>query len=181
MTERKQPIRKSGFSPENLSPEILRGIGDVIACWSYVEFQLRVLIREALNMSRSVGLIVMADLRIHPLCEVAKAATEDPSCNGDAQLRAEILRLAKDIDGKVQSRHDFAHGVFGFSVHEGSNALTRYVTKKPSERVTPTREAVSVDSLKRLADEAYNFGVRAQDLTVRVKNWKKLAAKSKKR
>ena len=181
MTGRKQPIRPSGFSPDNLSPEVLQGIGEVVACWSYVEFQLSVLIREALNISRTAGLVLMADMRIHPLCEAARAIANDPKCNGDAQIRADILDLAKAIDGRAQSRHDYAHGVFGFLMQEGANSLSRYITKKPHERIEPRREPVTVKNLKTIADEAYNLGVRAQDLTVRVKLWKRAAARTRPR
>ena len=149
----------------------------MVACWSYVEFQLRVVIREALNISMTAGLILMTDLRIHPLCEAARAAAQDPSCCGDEHMRAEIVALANDINGKAQLRHDFAHGVFGFVIKEDSSQLYRFVTKKPSQRVTPQWEPVSLSMLKEMADEAYNLGVRAQDLTVKLKSWKRSAVR----
>jgi len=175
MTERKQPIRRSGFSPDNLTPEILTGIGDVVACWSYVEFQLAVLIREALNISRATGRVFMADMRIHPLCEAARTVSLDSRWVGDEKLREDITKLANDIDGSAHSRHAYAHGVFGFLIEEESNALARYIQKKPNERIEPRSEVVTPAILKQIADEAHDLGVRAQNLTMRVRRWKQSA------
>jgi len=173
--ERRQPIRRSGFSPDNLTPEILTGIGEVVAHWSYVEFQLGVLIREALNISRATGRVFMADMRIHPLCEAARTVTLDSTWIGDEQIRKDITKLANDIDGTTQVRHDYAHGVFGFLIEEDSNALARYVQKGGRggrNRIEPDFEKVTPEGLKKIADVARDLGVRAQDLTVRVKQWK---------
>jgi hypothetical protein len=174
--ERSKPIRPSGFSPDNLPPEILRGIGDVIACWSYVEFQLAVLIREAVNISRAMGRVFMADMSIHMLCETAKTITLDATWIPDEKLRADITALANAIDGTTQSRHAYAHGVFGFLIEEESNALARYIQKGgryERNRIEPDVKKVTPEGLKKIADAAHNLGVRAQNLTTRVREQKR--------
>lgn len=66
-----------------------------------------------------------------------------------------------------------AHGVFGFVVlAPDAKHLARYMQKKGLQRIKPQAEIVTPESLKQTAEELRDLGVRAQDLTVRLKQWK---------
>jgi hypothetical protein len=163
---RRQPIRPSGFSPDNLTPEILMGIGEIVAHWSYLEFQLGVLLREALNVSMAAERVLIADMHAQPLCRALKTVTLDDTWIKDGKIRDDLRKLAGDVSDSADSRNDVAHGVFGFIVEQDGKHLARYKRRKGMQRIKPEAERVTAESLKEAAEEVRDLGVRAQDLTV---------------
>lgn len=173
MGTRKQPVRESGFSADRMPQEIFAGIGEIIVRWSYIEFQLGVLIREGFNISRATGRALTTGMDIKVLCGVIRTLIAADEWIKDETLRAELAVLVRDVEDKKIDRHDYAHGVFGFTREaNGPLVFGRYLLKEKRHRIKPDVVQVTPESLKIIAEEARDLGIRAQDLTVKLKSWK---------
>lgn len=168
---RKALIRKSGFSAENVPDEIKTGIGELITQWSYVAFQLGVIIRVGFKIERDAGFALLFGSDLQPLCRALRTLAESKKWIPDAALRQDIKQLAADIQHKKDRRHDFAHGVFGLNEDmSGKAVFVRYrFSDLKQQQNKPASEIVTPEILRVLADEAYDLGRRAQDLTVKLK------------
>ena len=170
-SNRKPPLRPSGFSPENVPENIKTGIGELITQWSYVAFQIGVIIRVGFGLEREVGFALLFETEIQPLCRSLRTLATSDRWILDKGLCVDLRKLADDVQDKKERRHDFAHGVFGFkNCKDGQTKFVRYrFGDVRQRRKTPAYDVVTPDLLRDLADEAYDLGRRAQDLTVRLK------------
>lgn len=167
---RKLPIRKTGFSAENVPAEIKAGIGELITQWSYVAFQVGAIVRVGFGMERDTGFALLSGADLQPLCRTLRTLAGSNRWISDTNLRNEIMQLANDIQCKKDRRHDFAHGVFGLNESNGKAVFVRYrFGDLAQQRKKPASEIVTAELLQDLADEAYDLGRRAQDLTVQLK------------
>jgi hypothetical protein len=167
---RKSPIRKSGFSAENIPAKIKTGIGELIMQWSYVAFQVGVIIRVGLGIERDAGFALLSGADLQPLCRTLRTLARSTRWISDKSLRREIMQLADDIQKKKDRRHEFAHGVFGLDESNGKAIFVRYrFGDLAQQRKKPASEIVTAELLQDLADEAYDLGRRAQNLTVQLK------------
>lgn len=168
-SKRKPPLRASGFAAENVPVEIKTGIGELITQWSYVAFQLGVIARVGFGIDRDVGFALLSTADLQPLCGALRTLAGSKKWIADASLREQIKTLASDVQDKKDRRNDFAHGVFGMAEGEdGQPTLVRFRFRNTAKG-KPAFEHVTPDLLSSLADEAYDFGRRAQDLTVQLK------------
>lgn len=170
--DRKPPVRPSGFSAENVPPEIKTWIGELITQWSYVAFQLGVVARVGFGLNRDVAFALLSTTDLQPLCGALRTLASGPWIP-DKQLKAEIDQLATDVQKKKDRRNDFAHGVYGMVEDESGRPLFVRFRFRDGIKGKVPYEPVTVDLLRTLADEAYDFGRRAQDLTVALKNLRK--------
>lgn len=95
VTPRKQAIRPSGFSGDNIPDEIRRLIGDLITRWAYIDFQLKVIVREGFNMSNSTALTVLHGKDAVSLWPIVQTLTESEVWIADAALRTELREIAE--------------------------------------------------------------------------------------
>lgn len=165
------PVRPSGFSAENIPVEIKTAIGELITQWSYVAFQLGVIIRVSLSLDRDAGFALLSGADLQPLCKTLRTIAKSSKWLSDQKLKDDLLDLANDVQSKKDRRHDFAHGVFGLEPDQNGKAmLVRYrLGDHAQRRKTLPYEVVTEDLLLTLADEAYDLGRRAQNLTQRLK------------
>jgi hypothetical protein len=176
-TTRKQPVRPSGFAAENVPVEIKTGIGELIVQWSYVAFQLGVVVRVGFGLRPDVGFALLSTVDLQPLCGALRTLASGPWVP-DGPLKAEIEKLATDVQKKKDRRNDFAHGVYGMvEAKDGSPLFVRFRFRDGIKGKLPY-EPVTLVLLRELADEAYDFGRRAQDLTVALKVFRKKAGTS---
>lgn len=168
---RLKPVRPSGFAAENIPDEIKTAIGELITQWSYVAFQLGVIIRVSLRLDRDVGFALLSGADLQPLCKTLRTIAKSSKWLTDKKLKKDLLKLAEDVQSKKDRRHDFAHGVFGLEADQNGKAiLVRYrLGDHTQRRSTLPYEVVTKDLLLTLADEAYDLGRRAQNLTQRLK------------
>jgi len=165
---RKLPVRPSGFAAENVPVEIKTGIGELITQWSYVAFQLGVVVRVGFGLRAEIGFALLSTVDLQPLCGALRTLASGPWIP-DPALRDEVEKLATDVQKKKDRRNDFAHGVYGMvEAKDGSPLFVRF-RFRDGVKGKPAYERVTVDLLRELADEAYDFGRRAQDLTVALK------------
>jgi hypothetical protein len=90
-----------------------------------------------------------------------------------ASLKADIEKLAAEVQQKKDRRNDFAHGVYGMVEAKDGRPLFVRFRFRDGVKGKPPYEPVTVELLRELADEAYDFGRRAQDLTVALKALRK--------
>lgn len=167
-TDRKPPIRASGFAAENVPVEIKTGIGELITQWSYVAFQLGVIARVGFGLRPDVGFALLSTADLQPLCGALRTLSQGPWVS-DERLKVEIEQLAADVQKKKDRRNDFAHGIYGMvEARTGHPTFVRFRFRDGLKGKAPY-EPVTIELLKELADEAYEFGRRAQDLTVALK------------
>jgi hypothetical protein len=167
-TNRKPPVRPSGFAAENVPVKIKTGIGELIAQWSYVAFQLGVVARVGFDLRADVGFALLSTVDLQPLCGALRTLASGPWVS-DERLKAEIEKLASDVQKKKDRRNDFAHGVYGLVEAKDGRPLFVRFRFRDGIKGKPSYEPVTVELLQQLADEAYDFGRRAQDLTVALK------------
>ena len=171
---RKLPVRPSGFAAENVPTEIKTEIGELITQWSYVAFQLGVVIRVGFGLRPDIGFALLSTVDLQPLCGALRTLASGPWIS-DLHLKAEIEQLAADVQKKKDHRNDFAHGVYGMvEAKDGSPLLVRFRFRDGVKGKSPY-EPVTIDLLRKHADEAYDFGRRAQDITVALKALRKKA------
>lgn len=158
---------------DSLPQAIAAGIGLLIYRWGRLEYQLSNLIEVACDLQKDTGRVLTIGMDIKVKCSVLRTLTRTDRWVKDEDIRDEIKRLAREIVDKVSDRHDYAHGVLGFTMDE-PNTFARYLFNAPEHRIDPSMEPVTPESLKELSDEALGLVDRAIDLTVRL-----IASKSK--
>jgi hypothetical protein len=155
--------------------DIKLGIGELITQWSYVSFQIGVIIRVGFGLAPDTGFALLSTTDLQPLCRALRTLAGSDKWIPAAALREELKQLADDVQRKKDRRHDFAHGVFGLAKNKDGRAVfVRYRFGDVRERrKSLASEIVTTDLLRDLADEAYDLGRRAQDLTVHLKALKR--------
>lgn len=153
--------------------ELLAGIGEIVVRWSYIDFQLGVLLREGFNISRKTANALIVGMEIKVLCGVIRTLTLSDEWIKDKALREDIAALGRAVEKKKINRHNYAHGVFSFAMGPNDQLVfARYLLNDKGHRINPRSEKITWESLKELAEEARDLGIRAQDLTVKLKSWK---------
>lgn len=155
--------------------EILAGIGEIVARWGYLQWQLAAIIREITNLPKDSGRVLTIGPELGVLCNIIKTLTHSDHWIKDDAIRADLKKLAKDVREKAEHRNDYAHGIFGLG--DKPNTFVRILVTSSAHRIKPDEEVITPDSLKKLADEAHQLWVRAQDITIR---WKKQPASLRK-
>ncbi len=161
------------FSGKNLPTEILAGIGGVIAQWSYLAFQLTVILRLGHGLTKESQRALLVGAEVGVLCgQLRTLASTDHWIKNEA-LRARIDDLAADVRNASTARNDYAHGIFGYLIGKAGQAdeekFIRHVMKKGPDRVRPQVEEVTVESLRKHADKAQALFDRAQAITDQLK------------
>ena len=160
------------FTGRDLPPEILAGIGEIVAQWSYLAYQMTVILRVGLKLTKEQQRAILVGCEVGVLCGQMRTLAETDHWLRDKAIRDEIDVLAVDIRQKSANRNDYAHAVFGYFMEKGDPEqaqLTRMLMKSGTQRVKPLHEEVTAVSLKAHADVAYRLWERAQAITDKMK------------
>lgn len=150
---------------DNMPTDLLAGIGEVIARWGYLEFQLGVVIREACRIERATALLLTQRTTTRNLCEVLLTISASDAWVKDAGIRADMKTLGNAVKGAKDVRNAFAHGVFGYG--DADNTFAQYIFKEVDK---PTKKSeLKLSELKADALVARQLWEKAQDLTRRLK------------
>jgi hypothetical protein len=163
------PVKAKTSRVDKLSDDILRGIGDIITRWGYLQFQLGVIIRVALRLKKATGRVLTIGMEVGVLCGVLRTISKTDRWIKDKTIRAQIKTLANDVQNAVENRNNYAHGVFGAYTDESPQRFARLLVRQAEHRVNPEWEVITPDSLKEIALEARGLWARAQELTDKLK------------
>lgn len=171
---RPQAIRPSGFSGDEIPVEVQTLIGELVTRWSYIDFQLKVIVREGFNISHAAALTMLHGKDAVSLWPIINTLTETDHWIRNEYLKSEIRDVAEQAKKKSVNRNDYAHGVFGFR-HKAPNRgpLCRYLHRESHHKVQPEFVPISVADLKPLTEQARDIGILAQNATVHLKEWKR--------
>jgi|GEM_PF-4579971 len=167
------PVKIISFAIDDLPGEILSGIGEIIARWGYLEFQLGVIVREIAELPKDTGRVLTIGPGLSSLCGMLRTFASSDNWIADESLRSKINKLVKDVQDKVPHRNNYAHGVFGFKKEGDEKVFVRHLMRGPSHSVAPDVEVVTQGNLKDLAQEAQDLWERAQEITTKLKVAKK--------
>ena len=156
------------FGIDELPPEILAGIGRIVAWWGYLQFQLGVIIREATKLRKETGRVLTVGPEIGVLCNIIRTITFSDYWIKDDAIRSDLQKLGEDVRKKSDNRNDYAHGVFGYK-GDNPKVFVRHLMRLPSHRIVPDEEPITPESLKKFSDEARALWVRAQEITHKLK------------
>ena len=164
----------TSFSVSELPAKLLAGIGEIVARWGYLEFQLGVVVREIAGMPKGTGRVVTIGLGLGVLCRMVSNFSSTDHWIKDKKLREDLAKLAKDIRKCAPHRNEYAHGVFGTSqVMGGSKKFVRHLMGGSVYSATPDVEEITEESLASVPGEAKELWERAQDATQKLKAAKK--------
>ena len=169
------PIRPSRFSGDHVPVEFQQKTGELINRWAYIEYQLKVIIRVSLGITRAVQNLLLHNRDLRQLCELVKQISEAGTMwVPDADLRDEILKLADDVAKGSSVRNDYAHGVFAIP-EKGTQAgkFSRYLYQKIEHKLHPNWQPLQAGDLDPMIKKAIRLGARAQNATVKLKELKK--------
>ena len=160
--------RKPKYLIDDLPPDILAGIGLIIAWWGYLQLQLGVIIREAAKLEVETGFALTIGPDVVDLCKMIQSLAGTDHWIKDPVLRADMEKLRKDVLNKSSHRNEYAHGTFGYS-GEDPKRYVRHLFSTPAQRIQPGEEPMTPESLTLISDEARALWQRAQDITHRLK------------
>lgn len=161
------------FAASDLPPEILAGIGAVIAQWSYLAFQMTVILRLGFKLTKETQRAILLGADVGVLCGQMRTLAGTDHWIKDKAIRDEIESLAEEIQKKSKARNDYAHGVFGYFVGKAGGPdeekFVRFLMKSAEQRVTPLPEEITAETLGDHTKVALRLWDRAQALTQRMK------------
>ena len=161
------------FAASDLPKEILAGIGAIVAQWSYLAFQLTVILRIGFKLSKETQRAILVGTDLGAICGQMRTLAGTDHWIKDKKLRDEIDELAAEVRKKSLTRNEYAHGVFGYLVGKAGGAdeeqYVRYLMKGPDQRVTPTPQEISAESLEEHLKVPLKLWQRAQELTQKLK------------
>ena len=148
---------------DEMPQEMLAGIGEIVARWGYLQFQLGVIIREIAGLPKDMGRVLTLGPDLIVLCRMLRVLTANDHWIKDAALRADLADLAEAVKKASSTRNKYAHGVFGYGEKAGEFVL--YLMQAPTHKVNPATEAIKIATLKAAASDARNLWAKAQELT----------------
>jgi hypothetical protein len=151
---------------DTMDPALLAAIGEVVARWGYLEFQLRVVIREACRLSKETGLLITARAPLAQLCSTLATIGKSPIWVADVQTRDAISKLAKGVESRRRARNTFAHAIYGEDPADGS--IVQWLFQDPSNKA-PTLKPIDVGGVRAEAQHARDLWEEAQAITKTLK------------
>lgn len=168
-------LRASSLSGDDVPDEIRTKIGELINRWAFIEYQLKVIIRESLGLTRAAQNLLLHGRDLRNLSElVGQIANAGNLWVPDACLRSELDALAKAVGKGAAVRNDFAHGVFAVP-RKGSHTgkFSRLLYQTLEQKIEPDWHATYVGDFELMLKKAKRLGVQAQNGTVKLKELKK--------
>jgi hypothetical protein len=167
-------LRASDLSGDQIPEEIKTMIGELVNRWAYIEYQLKVIIRVSLRLTRASQNLLLHGRDLRNLCElVDQIAKAGDLWVPDPTLRDELEKLSVAIAQGSQVRNEYAHGVFAVP-KKGRNTgkFSRLLYQKLEHKIEPDWHAVYIKDFEPLIKKAKRLGVRAQNATVLLKKLK---------
>ncbi|MBX3664980.1 MAG: hypothetical protein KF834_04785 [Burkholderiales bacterium] len=171
MAKRKYQIKNAmprKYAIDDLPLEIMSGIGEIAAWWGYLEFQLGVIIREAIQIDTKRGYLLTFKQPLFSLLGCLDNIAKTDYWVPDKSIRNDITKLIAGVRRYEQERNDYVHGVFGFSDNM-QKAYARHLFRLAENRVNPGTEAISAESLSAISDHARGLWDDAQAVTRKLK------------
>jgi hypothetical protein len=147
--------------------DVLAGIGEIVARWGYLHFQLGVIVREVCKLPSDIGRVLTLGPELGVLCNMISTLTSSDHWIKDAGIRADLKKLGGDVRDASKHRNNYAHGVFGLGSKPGT--YIRFLVASNEHRISPGEEEITPASLKAIALQADQLWDRAQDITHRLK------------
>lgn len=156
------------FALDQLDDDILKGIGKIVSRWGYLQYQLGVIIREAMKLKKETGRVLTGGMEVGVLIGVLRTISKTDKYVPNAKMREVLKAFANDVQKASDHRNDYAHGVFGYT-DDIPPRFARYLWKEAQHRINPEWEVITASHLDDLATEARNLWVRAQVITKQLK------------
>lgn len=167
--------RASGFSGDLVEDAMRARIGELITRWSFIEFQLKVVVREgfAIDWARTLTLTHAKDVRA--LCQLVSNLIATDHWIASEPVRTELAGVVATIGRNTNGRNDYAaHAVYGIpSKGPHTGRMCRYLHKELRHKIEPQFVPVTLKDLEKKCKAAKNLGALVQNATVHLKDWKK--------
>ena len=168
-------LRPSDLSGDHVPDEIRMKIGELINRWAYIEYQLKVIIRVSLGMTRAAQNVLLSGRDLRNLCElVDQIARAGDLWIPQASLRDELKSVAKAIAQGAPVRNEYAHGVFAVP-RKGPQAgkFSRLRYQDLERKLAPDWHVTYLADFPPLLRKASRLGAQLQNATVKLKEQKK--------
>lgn len=149
-------------------------IGELVNRWSYIAYQLKVIIRVSLSLTRATQNLLLHGRDLRNLCELTRQIAQAGDLwVPDVSLREEMEKLSKAISDGSANRNDYAHGIFAIPRKgDQAGAFSRLLYQRLEHKLKPGWQPTSIKDIEPLIKKAQRLGVRAQNVTVRLKDLK---------
>ena len=97
------------FAASDLPQDILSGIGAVVVQWSYLAFQITVILRLAHKLTKESQRALLVGAEVSVLCAHLRTVAATDHWIKDKTMRADIKKLADDIRNESNTRNEYAH------------------------------------------------------------------------
>lgn len=167
-------LRVSDLCGDQVPEKIRAKVGELINRWAYVEYQLKVIIRVSLGLTRASQNLLLHGRDLRSLCELVRQIAEAGDLwVRDASLREELDTVSTAIAKGSAVRNDYAHGVFAVPRKGGhAGKFSRLLYQQLEHKINPGWQPTTVKDLEPLVRKAKRLGVRAQNATVLLKKLK---------
>jgi hypothetical protein len=168
------PLRESDLSGDQVPEEIRTRIGELVNRWAFIEYQLKVIIRVSLGLTRASQNLLLHGHTLRGLCQlVGQICDAGNHWIPDASLRADLTKLSIAIAKGSQIRNDYAHGIFAVP-RKGDRAgkFSRLLYQELEHKLNPGWHPTNVKDLEPVLKKARSLGVQIQNATVLLKKLK---------
>lgn len=107
--------------PQTIDKEYYAAIGEICQRWSWLEFQLGVIVRETLKISDAAGFSVTGGMSMRSVCGVLIALSLAGLPKGSPKIIAAISDLANKLNSIGDMRNEYAHGVWSYENQNNPN------------------------------------------------------------
>jgi hypothetical protein len=141
-------------------------LGQIASKWSWLENQLGVLIREGFGLDKKEGRVLLAGMAMKVKSPILRILAL--KWVGDATLRDELRKLAKDCIKQTNPRNDHIHG---FWVHPVGHPdiIGLQIMESGEQRYLPDFKRVPLADLHKIVSDLKQIQIRAQLLTDKIK------------
>jgi hypothetical protein len=150
--------------PRTIDKEYYEAIGEICQRWAWLEFQLGVIARETLKISKPAGFSVTGGMSMRSICGVLIAL----SLAGLPKNRPDIVDATNKLANKLikigDMRNEYAHGLWCYE-KESNPALG--IRKLSNAKDRPVFKWIKkpIKSLRNDARILHDLQIRAQEIT----------------
>lgn len=164
-------LRESDLCGDQVPDEIRLKIGELVNRWAYIEYQLKVIIRVSLGLTRASQNLLLHGRDLRSLCELVKQIAKAGNLwIPNTDLREELVKLSAAVENGSSVRNDYAHGIFAIP-RKGDQAgkFSRLLYQQLEHKLNPGWQPTNAKDLEPLIKKANRLGIRAQNATVLLK------------
>lgn len=160
-----KPFKLVGI-PLDLPPEYYASIGEIAARWSWMEWQLHVIIRVILKLDKKQGRILSIGMAVKPMANMIRGLSL--RWVPDAKLKNDLQNFIKAVMKFKKTRDELVHGVYVIPENEPMS-ICLYRIRSAEERILPPAERIRADQIKAAASHLHDLQTQAVALTRRLK------------